>query len=206
MSTWLPHNEKLDRLAAKHKTDKGAQKVVRNAPKGYTKYYTEYFEAVKNEPLSLLEIGVYTGASLRMWKEYFPKANIYGIDIRRGCRSQEEDRIKIFIGDQGDKAFCKKVANKIGPLHIVVDDGGHKSDLQIASFEALFPHMVSGGLYVIEDLYATSGTTPVGSTHEYFKKEVDKLMRHKVDKQGPIESISFHRPLTSGALMFVRKR
>ena len=206
MSTWLPHNKKLDRLAAKHKTDKGAQNVVKNSPKAYTKYYTEYFEAAKNEPLNLLEIGVYSGASLRMWKEYFPKANIYGIDIRPACKTKGGERIRIFIGDQGDKAFCRKVAKKIGPLHIVVDDGGHRSNLQIASFEALFPCVVSGGIYVIEDLYATSGTTDVGSTHEYFKKEVDRLMRHKIDQQGPIESISFHRPLTSGALMFIRKR
>jgi hypothetical protein len=142
-----------------------------------------------------------------MWKEYFPRAKIYGVDIRRQCKQHEEDRIKIFIGDQGNKNFLEKIVKEIGSsLHIVIDDGGHKSDLQIPSFEVFFPHLVPGGVYVIEDLYATSGLTPIGDTHEYFKRKIDEIMRTKQGQESPIESISFHRPATSGALMFVQKR
>lgn len=196
----------LDRLATKHKTDKGPNKTAPNSPKAYTQFYERYFAALKNKPLNLLEIGVYSGASLRMWKEYFPNARIYGMDIRRACKRKEEDRIEIFIGDQGSKKFCEEVARHIGPLDIVIDDGGHRSELQIPSFEALFPHVVSGGLFIIEDLYSTGGALQGVSTHEYFKREVDRLMKHKITEQNDIESISFHRPLTSGAMMVVQKR
>lgn len=192
----------LDRLAAKHQTDKSSQKATPLAPKCYTKYYMQYFDIMRNDTFNLLEIGVSRGGSLRMWKEYFSKAQIYGIDIRPQCRQCEEERIRVFIGDQGDKEFLEKVAREIGPLHIIIDDGGHRDDLQIISFETLFLRLVSGGAYVIEDLYSTSGR----STHEYFKKEVDTLMRGRIDQQGLIESISFHRPKTSGALMFIWKR
>lgn len=206
------NNTKLCDLATKYKTDKGPVKTGLS-PKSYTKHYSELFNNVKNEPLNLLEIGVKAGASLRMWKEYFPNAHIYGIDIQPKCKQHEEDRITIFIGDQKDRGFLKEVAQRIGVLHIVIDDGIHKSAFHIPSFEALFPHIASGGLYIIEDLHATLGLpcftdelSEVGSTLDYFNNEIDKLMKDEPKNLGFIESISFYRPKTHGALMCVQKR
>jgi len=214
MYLWLPGNKELCDLAYKHGTDKGPKRIKAPvAPKAYTKYYSEWFNDVKNEPLNFLEIGVKGGASLRMWKEYFPNAKIYGIDIKQKCKQHEEDRITIFIGDQKDKDFLEEVAKQIGVLHIVIDDGIHRSAFHIPSFEALFPHVVSGGLYIIEDLYATLGLPcfsdelcAAGSTLDYFNKEVAKLMKDEPKKRGFIESIGFVRPSPLGALMYVQKR
>lgn len=213
MCLWLSHNSELDSLATKHRTDKGPIKTTSLSPKGYTKYYTQWFNPIRSEPLNLLEIGVQHGASVRMWEEYFPKGQIYGIDINEKCKQHEKGRIKIFIGDQSNKEFLKKSAETIKEIHIIIDDGGHKSSLHIPSFETLFSYIVPGGLYIIEDLYATSGSTDFkdtpdkkGTTHDYFKKEVDKLMRSSPEEQGSIESITFHRPKTSGAMMVIQKR
>ena len=214
MHLWLPYDHQLDSLATKLRTDKGPTKTTGLSPKAYAKHYSEWFSDVRKEPLNFLEIGVQSGASVRMWKEYFPRGQIYGIDIQERCKKYEEERIRIFIGDQGDRAFLESVVDAIaGPIHIVVDDGGHKSGLHIPSFEALFPYVISGGLYIIEDLYATSGSTDFvdvsgekGTTHDYFKREVDRLMKSKPEEQGDIEGITFHRPKTSGAMMVVQKR
>jgi len=66
----------------------------------YTSKYSIYLEAYRDIEFNLLEIGVYNGASVKMWKEYFPKANIVAIDIDPRCKEYEEDRITIHIGDR----------------------------------------------------------------------------------------------------------
>lgn len=200
--------QSLDDLASKYETDKGCIRT-HNSPKCYTKYYSQWLEPIRNKPLSLLEIGVYSGASLRMWKEYLPKANIYGIDIRPTCKNKEEDRIKIYIGNQQDKQFLTQVVEQIGIIDIIIDDGGHRTKLQIASFEVLFPHVASGGLYIIEDLYATVRLDRKEGCKE--NNIVDQLSQWAnnlmIDtKHTGIESISFYRPETTGALVFIQKR
>ena len=64
----------LDELAIAFNTDKSTR------THGFTNHYQVYFELLRDLPLKLLEIGVQSGASLRMWKQYFPKAEIYGLD------------------------------------------------------------------------------------------------------------------------------
>jgi len=214
MRLWLPYKAELCDLAAKHQTDKGPFQINASvSPKAYTKHYADWFRSVKNEPFNFLEIGVKGGASLRMWKEYFPNAQIYGIDIKPKCKQHEEDRIEIFTGDQKDKGFLEEVARQIGVLHIVLDDGLHTSASHIPSFEALFPYVISGGLYIIEDLFATLGLpcftdelSEGRSTLDYFNVEVDVLMKNKPQDLGLIGSIGFYRPKTHGALMCVQKR
>ena len=133
----------LNVLAYKYKTDKGAKvsKEITLSPKGYTVHYGKYFLLMKMN--ALLEIGVGRGGSLKMWEEYFPNAKIYGIDIKPDCRQYETERIKIFIGSQSDQEFLQKTCLKITEsLDIVIDDGSHVPDDQVASFEILFPTKV----------------------------------------------------------------
>jgi len=70
----LPRTE-LCSIGYKHKTDKPNH--------GYTKIYYEIMKDVKNDPINFFEIGIFFGASLKMWYEFFPKGNIYGIDNGR---------------------------------------------------------------------------------------------------------------------------
>ena len=124
----------------------------------YTAPYERHLARLRHEPVTLLEIGIggYAsrargGASLRMWKAYFPAGTIIGLDIEDKSPLAEE-RITILQGDQGDRGFLRELATSHGPFDIVIDDGSHRSDHIIASFEALFPHVRDGGVYVVEDL------------------------------------------------------
>ena len=134
----------LEQLAEKHGTDK--------LQHGYLPYYEEWYGRLRDMPIRLLEIGIWKGESLRMWRDYFPNSLIAGIDNRR--RWQFEDhRIKTFEGDQLDADFMAKVATEVGPLDIVIDDGCHTGLSHVASWRALWPFVKPGGWYVVEDLH-----------------------------------------------------
>ena len=62
-----------------------------------------YFERYRLKKIKVLEVGVEAGTSLRMWKEYFPNAEIHGFDIDEACKIHEKDRIRVHIGDQRSK-------------------------------------------------------------------------------------------------------
>lgn len=124
----------------------------------YTQHYMNHLRKFKNKKIKILEIGVggyadpkYGGHSLRMWKKYFPFANIYGIDICDKTALQER-RIKIYQGNQVDREFLERITNEIGPLDIIIDDGSHQSEHIIETFKILFPKLKDTGIYVVEDL------------------------------------------------------
>jgi len=141
----------LTELADKYGTDKGT-KHARGAfgPLNYTPFYESLFEGRRDEPLRVLEIGVAEGASLRMWREYFPNAIIYGIDVRP---VEQVPGCFVLHGSQSDRKFLRDVGG-IGFFDIVIDDGSHLFLDQLVSFEVLFKYMKSGGLYCVEDLQA----------------------------------------------------
>jgi hypothetical protein len=164
----------LNNLAIKHGTDKGPYDHM------YTSKYELYLDQYRDENFNLLEIGVCDGSSVKMWKEYFPKANITALDIDPRCKEFEEDRINIHIGDQTDVSFLNEVVNKHNHFEIILDDGGHSWKQQIVSFETLFPQLTPGGLYFIEDMHTSYVKNSIWSDYhitgvDYFKNLVDKV-------------------------------
>jgi hypothetical protein len=140
----------LNKLARIYKTDKGGEHL-------YTQHYMTHFKKYRLKRINLLESGVggeeypkLGGASLRLWKRFFPFGNIFAIDIYDKCL-HEENRIKIFKGDQNDKLFLMDLVKKIPKLDIIIDDGSHINKHVIETFKILFPYIKLGGLYVIED-------------------------------------------------------
>ena len=140
-------------IANKWRTDK--------AENGYIDVYEKYFEPLRYEELNILEIGVkrahgdypHGAASHRTWKEYFPNSQIFGIDIDPKNKEYEQERLSIHIGSQHDPKVWRSVLNECdGDLDIIIDDGSHVNILTLASFCGLFPHLKSGGWYVIEDM------------------------------------------------------
>ncbi len=124
----------------------------------YTRHYDRHFSPLRHEPIRLLEIGIggYAdpdagGASLRMWKNYFPRAVVFGMDIydKSGV---EESRVHTVIGSQADPEFLTAFAEQNGPFDIIIDDGSHLNEHVHISFQALFPHLRPGGWYVVEDM------------------------------------------------------
>lgn len=117
----------------------------------YTLVYEQYFDSLRHEPVKLLELGVYQGASLRMWDEYFtnPDSDIIGIDHAVSDLSIGRGRVRVYQGDQCDVPG----ALSFGWLpDIVIDDASHLSSKTIESFQLWFSLLRPGGLYVVEDL------------------------------------------------------
>jgi hypothetical protein len=138
----------LDALALRHGTDKSSK------VHGFARAYERHFAPLRHRPIVMLEIGLGRGASLRMWREYFSRAALYGLDVKDG-RHLEAPGLRIFQGGQADADVLERLLAQTGPLDIVIDDGSHRWDDQIASFQKLYPHVQPGGYYVIEDLHTS---------------------------------------------------
>lgn len=120
----------------------------------YFDVYHRHFGKFVGRDVNVLEIGVYSGGSLEMWKEYFgPRCHIYGVDIEESCRCYEDDATEIVIGDQADRDFWKRFKERVQSVDIVVDDGGHQTEQQIVTLEEMLPHLRPGGVYVCEDVH-----------------------------------------------------
>ncbi|WP_201260816.1 class I SAM-dependent methyltransferase [Embleya scabrispora] len=155
----------------------------------YTPHYQHYLEPLRDRRVKVLEIGVggyddpnLGGASLRMWKHYFWRGRIYGLDIypKTGIT---EPRLRTVQGDQGDAEFLAGFAREHGPFDVVIDDGSHFSEHVLTSFTQLFPHVRPGGRYIIEDTQSSywpgwGGSTDLDSTTTsmgFVKKLLDGL-------------------------------
>lgn len=148
----------------------------------YFDIYDRHFKRFRGKEIVVVEIGVFQGGSLQMWKNYFGSAaKIYGIDINPRVEELREENIDIIIGSQSDKNFLRKLKNELPPIDILIDDGGHKMKQQIFTFQELFSKIKPNGVYVCEDL-ATSyhlgyggGYKRRGTFIEFSKNLIDKL-------------------------------
>jgi SAM-dependent methyltransferase len=144
----------LTELANMFGSDKGTKIGDWDTAHGYAPIYEHFLAARRSEPLRLLEIGVWKGASLRMWERYLPQARIVGVDILPEARQAASDRSQVVIGDASDPNFIRSIVDSCfdGTVDVVVDDGSHVLDQQLAALETLFPLLSEGGLYFVEDI------------------------------------------------------
>jgi len=92
-----------------------------------------------------------------MWKSYFgPECRVYGVDIEEACKIYEGEGVEVFVGDQADRAFWTRFKERVPALDVVIDDGGHIVDQQVATLEELLPHLRPGGVYLCEDVHRAS--------------------------------------------------
>jgi hypothetical protein len=121
--------------------------------------YCEFYErSLPKNPKKILEIGVLNGASLRMWREYFPDAEIYGLDLFENKVSKKWEienafddeygvgKIKVIMGNQCNWEILEQLRNL--DFDIIIDDGSHNSRDQMISFFGLY----NGKHYFIEDI------------------------------------------------------
>jgi hypothetical protein len=157
----------------------------------YTRQYERHLRHRRRRAVRLLEIGIggydsptWGGASLRMWRDYFPRGDIHGLDINE--KRIDEPRIRIHRGDQSDEEFMRCLGREHGPFDIIVDDGSHKNEDVRVSFAALFRHYLApGGLYVIEDMataydphYGGGAPGHPGTSIELVKSLIDDVNVH----------------------------
>jgi hypothetical protein len=135
--------------AAAASTDKG--------PGGhnYTELYERLFFPWQYEPITIFEIGIAGGGSLKMWESYFPQARIFAVDILPKSEF-DNARVKTLIADQANREQLQAAINAAGSdIHILIDDGGHTMEQQQVSLGFLFKHVRPGGYYVIEDVHTS---------------------------------------------------
>jgi hypothetical protein len=127
----------------------------------YHEIYNVYLQKYRNQPISLLEIGLSINrhspgtSSLHIWEEYFPEGKIVGVDIDPYCEIYKTNKNHIHIGSQNDSEFLSKVAEQHGGFDVIIDDGSHINQYTINAFNTLWPHLKSGGSYIIEDLHCS---------------------------------------------------
>jgi hypothetical protein len=178
----------LTELAIKHNTDKWGGHF-------YAPHYHRHFATLRDAEINLLEIGIggyddpkLGGESLRMWRDYFPNGNIFGIDVVDKS-IHEMDRIRTFKGSQVDNVFLDRVIRDIGRVDIIIDDGSHVNSHIIHSFKYLFPLLSENGIYVVEDLQTSYWESYGGSSFNmdrsrsavnFFKSLIDCLNHQEI--------------------------
>ena len=147
-------------------TDSNIGKIWKSIPGGHKwlQYFQIYekvfghFQKIDTRGINVLEIGVYKGSSLKMWKKFFGlQSRIVGIDINEECRKYEDQDSEIFvrIGSQSDQKFLRVIVQEFGPFDLIIDDGSHVASHQISSFNYLFEFgLRNNGIYFIEDIHA----------------------------------------------------
>lgn len=164
----------LQQIGLKHNTDKAT----------FHKYLDFYQKRLPQRTFQgrLLEIGVMDGASLRMWHEYYPKAEIVGIDINDNSHLDIEGVTILQLNATDTEAL-----QELGNFDIIVDDGSHMTAEQQKSFEQLFYKQLNkGGFYILEDLHTSLIPSYVNSkltTIEYLKQLEHKIYHFQRDKK-----------------------
>ena len=143
----------------------------------YDTVYQPEFEPLQNKPINILEVGVFKGESVAAWLDFFPNANVYGLDIF--VRVQAEDvpilqhpRVKWLKGDSTHPSVSGAI-QKAWPdvqFDIIIDDGLHTPEANAQTFKNLFPFLKSSGSYYIEDVWPLDIATIKELQHPWLQK------------------------------------
>lgn len=146
----------------------------------YFPTYEYLFSQYIGKSITFVEVGVFNGGSLHMWREYFgPQARIIGVDLNPIANELKKDGFEIFIGNQEDPDFWELLKESIGPIDILLDDGGHKNGQQIRTLYFGVELMKERGLIVIEDVHTSYfkrfGNPSPLSFISFSKKIIDQI-------------------------------
>jgi len=158
----------------------------------YDRIFKRFLE--KDEPVTMLEIGVQNGGSLEIWKKYFPQGSvIHGIDIDEKCLQLKfSEGIFFHLGNAADHSFMEKTFSET-QFDVIIDDGSHICKEVIQTFEYLFPKMKNGGCYIVEDMHTSYwkefGGGGTKSSIEYFKKLIDSGINRNYVRNGLFDKV-----------------
>jgi len=171
----------LKELFDKYDCDKGTDKHH------YYREYEPYMESVRNDPINLLEIGTFKGASTRAFHEYFPNANIYTIDIFQRTKPADldilkEKRVHWLQGDSMDASLGTKIKQEWGDVKFdfIIDDGAHWPEANRLTFANCIPFMKDDGTYFVEDVWPMDRMSPAELANPWLKSKADKydILKH----------------------------
>ena len=182
-------------LAIKHKSDKYGSHY-------YTHIYERYMYEKKKKSINLLEIGIggYTdekgyadifvgGESLKIWRDYFKKGQIAGLDIIKK-KINLGSRVKIFQGSQSSTKALSNITKKFKKFDFIIDDGSHRYEDVKFSFKYIYRYLKDGGYYFIEDTQSSyirelggdgANLENKKTVINYFKGIIDKINFQEIE-------------------------
>ena len=166
----------LSTLGKQYGTDKVEQ--------GFTPVYHQRLFSQRQSIMKVLEVGVFFGSSLRMWRDYFPNAEVVGLDTFKGIDGWRNvwgngqrttfpnadkflrewkqhlhgSRLHLVVGNQSDDHSMQQVISDLEPwtpFDVIVEDGSHLNRDQQVNLAQLLPLVKPGGLYILEDLHCS---------------------------------------------------
>jgi len=159
------HSTELCEIGLKYQTDKSPFLDISHA---YTPFYNFLFSPIRNKEIVFGEIGIYKNASMKMWRDYFPNANLYGWD----CHPEDADETRYQLMDFVQNAKGDKLENTIYDymnvkneqsiqdclektnckFDILIDDSDHHFWSQIRLIRSVYPYIKNNGFLIIEDV------------------------------------------------------
>lgn len=164
----------LAEIATFYKTDKEISHNVLGQGHRYCNFYDHHLSSMRFENLKILEIGIFDGGSLKMWEEYFPNSQIYGVDIDPNSNLINENRIRSYLLDASDRDQVNKFIEAYGPFDIVIDDGSHFTNHQWISWE-IFSNNCK--VFIWEDLHTSRLQGFLKGTNEFGEYPLDAAIR-----------------------------
>lgn len=154
----------------------------------YFDIYHRHFQKFIGRDVHVVEVGVYSGGSLAMWKHYFgERCHVTGIDTEAACKVYEDATTRIAIGNQGDPAFWARFRAEFPPIDILIDDGSHVSLDQMTTLEETLRYLRPGGVYLCED------AAGVGNRFTHYAQAVVAHL-NAIDLMGPDLELCRPRP------------
>ena len=156
--------KELDALGVKHNTNKASSWICADGSRqgmgdGMLVKYELFLNQLKGKGAAVLELGAgpdfNIGASVRVWKDYFGNASVHVADIKELACRLEPEGFNVHVGDLGNVDFVQGLAK--AKWDFVIDDASHIWSHQILAFRTLFPSVVSGGIFIMEDLCTSYG-------------------------------------------------
>jgi SAM-dependent methyltransferase len=174
----------LETFFDSHRTGPGVWKW-----RHYFEAYHTHFSRFRGKRPKIVEIGVYSGGSLEMWREYFGEGcELYGVDINPACRQFQKNGVTIKIANQSDRSFWRKFREEVGDVDIVIDDGGHRPRQQRPTFEEILRGIKPGGVYLCEDVHGLKN--PFAA---YLRGVANRLNDDSFNAvQAAVKSVSFY--------------
>ncbi len=199
---------------------------------GFLNFYDSFMSSKKNEPIRFMEIGVFYGASVKMWSQYFthPDTKIVGADWfkgemgntttfgnpRKAIVENIDSRVKYVELDQGSLDELKTLKDSQGMFDFILDDGSHLMKHQQQTFGVLFDTIKPGGYFIIEDIHTSfQGGYDVSptelTTYQMVEllaaKQYPKLTHFKLDEDilDKIAEVQIHKTNPGSITCFIKR-
>ena len=147
--------DKINDMGVKYGTDKASVQLLKDKiifGHDYLRHYEKIFSPIRNEKIKICEYGCGKGYSLKLWKEYFKKGNVVGVDVNECASNYSESRIDVIIGNATDIDVQRKLKNTYSEFEIFIDDASHSwGDIRV-TLENSWELLAHEGIYILEDI------------------------------------------------------